>query len=88
MMLKFLSSTSAVGVKILLAVGDSASREGKKRKKNIEVLAVLKSCNTANHVSTDNNFSEVVEWSACLAQKRAFRVRRLLAPPSMMHIYR
>ena len=29
---------------------------------------------------------EVVEWSARLARKRAFRVRRLLAPLSMMHI--
>ena len=29
---------------------------------------------------------EVVEWSARLARKRAFRVRRLPAPLSMMHI--
>ena len=29
---------------------------------------------------------EVVEWSARLARKRVFRVRRLLAPSSMMHI--
>ena len=29
---------------------------------------------------------EVVEWSAHLAMKRAFRVRRLLAPLSMKHI--
>ena len=29
---------------------------------------------------------EVVEWSARLARKRAFRVRCLLAPLSMMHI--
>ena len=29
---------------------------------------------------------EVVEWSARLARKRAFRVRRLLAPLSMMHV--
>ena len=29
MMLKFVSSTSAVGIKILLAVGDSARRQGK-----------------------------------------------------------
>ena len=29
---------------------------------------------------------EVVEWSARLARKRAFRVRRLLAPLSMMRI--
>ena len=28
----------------------------------------------------------VVEWSARLARKRVFRVRRLLAPSSMMHI--
>ena len=27
-----------------------------------------------------------IEWSARLARKRAFRVRRLLAPLSMMHI--
>ena len=29
---------------------------------------------------------EVVEWSARLSRKRAFRVRRLLAPSSMMHV--
>ena len=29
---------------------------------------------------------EVVEWSARLARKRAFRVGRLLASLSMMHI--
>ena len=29
---------------------------------------------------------EVVEWSARLARKRAFRVRRQLAPSSMMHV--
>ena len=29
---------------------------------------------------------EVVEWSARLTRKRAFRVRCLLAPLSMMHI--
>ena len=29
---------------------------------------------------------QVVEWSARLARKRAFRVRRLLTPLSMMHI--
>ena len=29
---------------------------------------------------------EVVEWSARLARKRVLRVRRLLAPSSMMHI--
>ena len=29
---------------------------------------------------------EVVEWSARLARKLRFRVRRLLAPLSMMHI--
>ena len=29
---------------------------------------------------------EVVEWSARLARKRAFRVRRLLTSLSMMHI--
>ena len=29
---------------------------------------------------------KVVEWSARLARKRAFRVRRLLAPLSMMRI--
>ena len=29
---------------------------------------------------------EVVEWSARLARKRVFRVRRLLAPISMMRI--
>ena len=29
---------------------------------------------------------EVVEWSARLARKRTFRVRRLLAPLSMMYI--
>ena len=28
---------------------------------------------------------EVVEWSARLARKQAFRVRRLLLPLSMMH---
>ena len=28
---------------------------------------------------------EVVEWSARLSRKRAFRVQRLLAPLSMMH---
>ena len=30
--------------------------------------------------------ANVVEWSARLARKRAFGVRRLLAPLSMMHI--
>ena len=29
---------------------------------------------------------EVVEWSARLARKRAFRVRRLLAPLSLIHM--
>ena len=29
---------------------------------------------------------EVVEWSARRTRKRAFQVRRLLAPLSMMHI--
>ena len=29
---------------------------------------------------------EVVEWSARLPRKGAFRIRRLLAPLSMMHI--
>ena len=29
---------------------------------------------------------QVVEWSVRLARKRAFRVRRLLAPSSMMHV--
>ena len=28
----------------------------------------------------------VVEWSARLSRKRAFRVRRLLAPSSMLHV--
>ena len=32
------------------------------------------------------SFNVLVEWSARLAWKRAFGVRRLLAPLSMMHI--
>ena len=36
--------------------------------------------------ATTNAETEVVEWSARLARKRAFRVRCLLAPLSMMHI--
>ena len=32
------------------------------------------------------NYMEVVEWSARLSRKRAFRVRRLLAPSSIMHV--
>ena len=36
----------------------------------------------------DQTHMEVVERSARLARKRAFRVRCLLAPLSMMHILR
>ena len=36
--------------------------------------------------TTRNVRMEVVEWSARLARKQVLRVRRLLAPLSMMHI--
>ena len=36
--------------------------------------------------SVRSKHMEVVEWSARLARKRAFRVWRLLAPSSMMHV--
>ena len=37
-------------------------------------------------VNLKNQHMEVVEWTARLARKQAFRVRRLLTPLSMMHI--
>ena len=51
-------------------------------------MAVMSS-NTMNAIAKNivkNKHMEVVEWSARLARKREIRVRRLLAPSSMMHI--
>ena len=56
----------------------------------IECLPLDSSSNVNSSIilhTVDDVHIEVVKWPARLARKRAFRVRRLLAPLSMMHIF-
>ena len=58
------------------------------KRKKIKAKKLYKACKAVRLLDKDEEkqHMEVVEWSARLARKRAFRARRLLAPSSMMHV--